>query len=367
MEIQQLTKEIRDNYLERMKKRSPEKLSTSWYQDDLLYAGNGKSLFIIIPSPGCSWALSDAGGCTMCSYISDCSLEPIGDDLIIELFKKELSKHIDTIKSDGQTMPIAIKIFASGSFLNPQEVSKKARNEILKIIASIDEIKEIVTESRPEYVKKEILEEIFSIVGTKLFEVSIGLESQDDLIREEKINKGFTKEDFEKAVNIIKEIDSENNDYVSKAKAYIFVKPILTSEKEAIGEAIATAKYVESVGVSRVSFCPATIHRGTLIERLWRKGSYHPPWIWSLIDIINETRENLNIPSLMDTSGFGSRRGPYNCKKCNKYFKHAIIDSNISQSPIEEYKCECKKKWIAEIKSSTLNKSKTRPKHLPLI
>lgn len=367
MEIQGLTKEIRDNYLERMKVRPPEKLATSWYQEDLLYEGIGKSLFVIVPTPGCSWALGNVGGCTMCSYISDCTLEPIDEETIIKLFENELNKHIDEIKADGKDMPIAIKIFASGSFLNPQEVPKEALNKILKIVANIDEIKEIIVESRPEYVKKEILEEVFSIIGNKLFEVSIGLETQNDSIREEKINKGFTKEDFEKAVQIIKEMNEDNNEYNAKSKAYIFVKPILTSEKEAIKEAEDTAKYAEDIGVNRISFCPATIHKGTLIERLWRKGSYKPPWIWSVIDVINDARNNIKIPTFMDTSGFGSRKGPYNCKKCNKDLKHKIIDSNIKQTPIENYECKCKKEWVSEIESSNLNKSKTRTKHLPLI
>ncbi|RBQ23331.1 hypothetical protein ALNOE001_08900 [Candidatus Methanobinarius endosymbioticus] len=367
MEIQQLTKEIRNSYLERMKVRSPEKLATSWYQEDLLYEGKGKSLFVIVPTPGCSWALGDGGGCTMCSYISDCTLEPIDKNTIINLFKNELKKHLDEIKVDGKEMPIAIKIFASGSFLNPQEVPVETRNKILKIVSEVDQIKEVIVESRPEYVKKEVLEEIFSIIKNKLFEVSIGLESQDDFIREEKINKGFTKEDFEKAVNIIKEIDHEDNEYTAKCKAYIFVKPILTSEKEAIEEAKNTAKYAEDVGVDRISFCPATIHKGTLIERLWRKGSYKPPWIWSVVAIINDARKNISIPTFMDTSGFGSRRGPYNCKKCNKDLKHAIIKATLQQKPIEDYECQCKKEWVSEIKSSNLNKSKTKTKHLPLI
>lgn len=368
MEIQKLNKEIRNNYIGRMKIRSPEKLSTSWYQDDLLYSGVGKSLFVIVPTPGCSWALGDTGGCTMCSYISDCTLGPIDDTVIIKLFKKELNKHIENIKADGESKPIAIKIFVSGSFLNPLEISKEVRYEILDTIAKIDEIKEVVVESRPEYVNKEVLENSFSIIGNRLLEISIGLESQDDFIREKKINKGFSKEDFKNAVNILDKIDKDpNNNYSAKSKAYIFVKPILTSEKESIDEAIKTAYYAESVGTNRVSFCPATIHKGTIIEQFWRKGSYQPPWIWSVIKIINESRKNLKIPSFMDTSGFGSRRGPYNCKKCNKYLKNAIIHSNIQQNIIEDYECICKNEWLAEINSSNFNKSKTKIKHLPLL
>ena len=83
-------------------------------------------------------------------------------------------------------------------------------------------------------------------------------------------------------------------------------------------EAIETARYCDSIGVNRLSFCPATIHGGTVIERFWRKGAYQPPWIWSCIEIINTVRDELDMPALLDTSGFGSRRGPYNCKKYNK-------------------------------------------------
>ena len=367
MEIRKLTKEIRDSSISKQKKRNPEELTTSWFQDDLLYSGTGKSIFVILPTPGCSWALGESGGCSMCSYIADCTLEPIDSKKIVKLFKMEIAKYIDQIKPQNNISnvePIAIKIFASGSFLNPYEVPKDARDEILHILANMDEINEIIVESRPEYVKLKVLEEIFSIIGDKLFEISIGLESENDFIREEKINKGFSKKDFELAISMVSNLKTKYN---LKSKAYILVKPILTSEKEAIEDAINTAKYCESIGVDRVSFCPATIHKGTLIERFWREGAYSPPWIWSAVEIINDVRENIAIPSFMDTSGFGSRRGPYNCKKCNKDFKHRIIQSNLNQSLIEEVECKCKNQWIAELKFSDLNKSKTPIKHLPLI
>ena len=135
--------------------------------------------------------------------------------------------------------------------------------------------------------------------------------------------------------------------------------------REAIEEAVETGNYCEKIGVDRVSCCPATIHKGTLIERLWRRGAYNPPWIWSTVEVINRIRENIDIPSFMDTSGFGSRRGPYNCKKCNKELKHKIIDSNLDQSQIQ-HECECKSDWLADVKFSELNNSKTTIKHLPL-
>lgn len=358
MEIENLTKEIRDAAFERKDNITPEQVAASWYNDDLTYDGVHKTLFLILPTSGCWWALGDSGGCTMCSYVSDCTLEPIESDEIIRIFKQHLEKF--DLESEDQ---IAVKLFASGSFLNPYELPIEARNAILETLKNMGNVKEIVVESRPEYITEEVLDEVFEIIGDKLFEVSIGLETSNDYTRLNKINKGFTCKDFENAVNLIHDLRDRKN-YNLKVKPYIFIKPILVSEKEAIDEAIETAKYCDSVGVDRLSFCPATIHGGTLIEKLWRNNSYQPPWIWSTIKVINTVRENLDIPALLDTSGFGSRRGSYNCNKCSKELKHKIIDSNLTQSTIE-YDCECKDQWLADINSSGMNQSTSFSKHLP--
>lgn len=358
MEIENLTKEIRNRAFEKARDKTPKQVAASWYNDDLTYDGVHKNLFMILPTPGCSWALGDSGGCTMCSYVSDCTLEPIDSETIIEIFNDHLNR-FPLAEEDH----ITVKLFASGSFLNPYELPKDARDEILTTLANMNNVDEIVVESRPEYVKPDILDEIFEIIGDTLFEVSIGLETSNDYTRLKKINKGFTLKDFEGALDIIKEYKSKGHNI--KSKAYIFVKPILLNEKEAIDEAIETAFYCESVGVDRLSFCPATIHGKTLIERLWRQGAYQPPWIWSAVEIINTVRKEISLPSLLDTSGFGSRRGPYNCKKCNKDLKYAIIKSNLTQSIID-YDCECKKEWLAQVNNAYVNNSKTNVKHIPL-
>ena len=358
MEIENLCKTIRARAFEKKEAKTPEQVGASWYNDDLTYDGVAKTLFMILPTPGCAWALGDSGGCSMCSYVSDCTLEAINTDTIINIFNDHLSRF--DIENEEK---IAIKLFASGSFLNPYELPIEARDKILTTLANMDNVHEIIVETRPEYVKKEILKDILNIIGDKLFEVSIGLETSNDYTRLKKINKGFTFKDFKDAVNLIQDLKSEG--YNIKSKAYIFVKPILVNESEAINEAIETARVCESIGVDRLSFCPATIHGGTVIERFWRKGAYQPPWIWSCIEIINTARQELTIPCLLDTSGFGSRRGPYNCKKCNKELKHIIIDNNLTQGIID-YDCECKKEWLAEVKNAGMNSSAVKIKHLPL-
>ena len=349
MEIQNLMKEIREDAINKMEKRSPEDLAASWSGEDLLYSGRGKAIFIVLPTPGCAWAVSESGGCTMCSYIADSPLEKVDTDVLVDIFKKSIQKHDITEKT-------VVKIFVSGSFLNPDEIPKRARYEILNFLKEQNYVEEVVVESRPEFITEEVLKECCEALGEKIFEIGIGLETSNDYTREEKINKGFTKEDFERAINTIK---NSNLKCEVRAKAYIFVKPILTSEKDAIEEALNSAEYAESVGASRISFCPATIHKDTIMELLWRGGSFQPPWIWSIMEIIRRVRRSVDIPVIMDTAGFGSRRGPYNCKKCNSRLKDLIIQSNLDQSIPKDLECECKDKWRSEIEFSNLTRSTT--------
>ncbi len=349
MEIKKLMQEIREDALNNMEKKSPQDLAVSWSGEDILYSGRGNAIFIVLPTPGCAWAVSGSGGCTMCSYVADSPLEKVDPDVLVEIFKQSLKKYDLT----GKTV---VKIFVSGSFLNPDEIPQNARNEILNILKDEELIEEVVIESRPEFITEEVLKECCESLGNKIFEIGIGLETSNDYTREKKINKGFSRENFENAIKIIKNTHLKCD---IRAKAYIFVKPILTSEKDAVEEAVESAIYAESVGASRISFCPATIHKDTLMELLWRGGSYQPPWIWSIMEIIRRVRSSLKIQVIMDTAGFGSRRGPYNCKKCNSNLKSIIIKSNLDQTIPEDLECVCKDKWKSEIEFSDITRSTT--------
>ena len=213
-----------------------------------------------------------------------------------------------------------------------------------------------MVESRPEYVTEEVLRECCQLIPDKIFEVAMGLESADDEIRLQRINKGFTREDFQKSMDVINKLKS---DFKVQGKVYLLVKPVLTSEREAIEDSVKSAQYAAEMGVGRVSFCPSTIHKGTLMELLWRRGSYQPPWIWSTLEIISRVRESVKIPVIMDTAGFGTRRGPYNCKKCNSKLKDLIIKTNINQTIPQEVECDCKLKWEADVEFSDVTRSTT--------
>jgi radical SAM enzyme (TIGR01210 family) len=367
MIIQEINKQIRDNSIEniiskrdRKKEKKPlQAYAASWANEDRLYDSVGYTIFIVLPTSGCEWA-TKSGGCTMCSYIADSPLTNIGEEVLIEIFDNEWKKQLS--KTDlASHENVAIKLFVSGSFLNVNEIPEKVQEYIFTEFNKYDQIKEVIIESKPEYIDESSLIRLAKLIPNKIFEIGIGLETSNEDTRLNKINKGITNKSFERCVSIINSID----DYDIRAKAYLLVKPILISEKEAIAESIESAKYAKDVGVKRIAYCPATVHAGTMMDYLWKRGSYSPPWIWSVVKIIKEVRKNVEIPMIMDTAGFGTRRGPYNCKKCNSKLKSLIIKSNLDQEiseELENFTCDCKDKWEADIEFSDVLNTTTNPK-----
>lgn len=367
MKVQTINKQIREHSIENIKNKRDRKkdkkplqaYAASWANKDRLYDCVGYTIFIVLPTSGCEWA-TKSGGCTMCSYIADSPLCEIDDNELIEIFDNEWKKQLE--KTDISSHEnVAVKLFVSGSFLNTNEVDEKVQEHIFNEFNKYDNIKEVIVESKPEYIDEDSLKRLGSIISDKIFEIGIGVETLNEDTRLNKINKGITNESFEKSVNIINNI----KEYDIRAKAYLLVKPILLPEKKAIQESIDSAKYAKEVGVKRLAYCPATVHAGTLMDYLWKRGSYNPPWIWSTIEIIKQVRKNVDIPMIMDTAGFGTRRGPFNCKKCNSKLKELIIESNLKQEfpkELEEFTCECKSKWEADLEFEDVLNTTTNPK-----
>jgi radical SAM enzyme (TIGR01210 family) len=367
MQVQKINKQIREksitnlkNKMEKKKNKKPiEAYAASWAGEDRLYDCVGYTIFIVLPTSGCQWARV-SGGCTMCSYIADSPLCDISDEDLIRIFDSQWNKQLDKVDFDSLDN-VAVKLFVSGSFLNTNEIPPKVQEYIFNKFNKYDNLKEVIVESKPEFIDEESLIRLASLIPDKIFEIGIGLETSNEETRQNKINKGITNKAFEDCVNMINSIE----DYDIRAKAYLLVKPILISEQEAINESIESAKYAKEVGVSRIAYCPATVHAGTLMDSLWKKGSYNPPWIWSTVKIIKEVRKNVDIPMIMDTAGFGTRRGPFNCKKCNSKLKSLIIESNLTQEipeELEEFTCECKDKWLADLEFEDVLNTTTNPK-----
>jgi archaeosine synthase beta-subunit len=308
------------------KRLDPTRPVAVWSSQDILNGRPVKSLTIILRTVGCRW-----NRCTMCGYASE-GAPATADDLMVQFLAatKKLSDE-DRV----------VKIYTSGSFLDPLEMPEEARAKILADLRSRG-IEKLVIESRPEYITPVRVEECLSMIDT---EFAIGLETANDLIRQKIIRKGFTFQDF---VDAAKTIHSQGG----KVKAYLLLKPPFLSEGEAIRDAISSARAAGShADILSLNLC--NIQRGTLVERLWEHGEYRPPWLWSAVEVL----KNVSFPIICDPVGAGTRRGPHNCGECDAAITKAIRSHDLTQDPgiFDDLDCKCKATWqkIVELEEQT--------------
>lgn len=314
-----------------------------WIKTERLLNEIGKEIVIILKTKGCSWALGENGGCSMCGYIQDSNIHKVKPFHIINQFNHALEDKLEEIEKDDEKY--ILKIFNSGSFFDDEEVPKNIRKHIFESIDKIKNIKEVVVESRTDHIKPENLQEIKEITN-KYVEIGIGIESTNDYIRKNYINKGLSFSDFLKAVEICKNQDIG-------IKAYLLFKPPFINEIGAIDDCKKSITDLIDLNINTISINPVNIQRGSLVEYLWYQNRYRPPWFYSLFeclkkalsaDILKRTR------ILSDPSGAGTKRGIHNClrRECNEKMITLLRNFVLSQNLNDLYKidqideCECK-------------------------
>jgi len=341
-------KKLRARTIREIKELPLEKLNkpvTYWIKEDRLLDKIGKEFTIILRTKGCSWALGDRGGCTMCGYIRDSCADTINSDNIKNQFMLAWNNKIEEIQKDKENY--VIKIFNSGSFFDDDEIPKDLRKFIYEKIAIVRNITEVVVESRTEHLSRDKLTQMRSELGSRHIEIGIGLETVNDYIRLNYINKGMTFKEFLDAVNLCKQCDIG-------IRAYLLFKPPFMSEESAIDDCINSIKTLIDMQVNTISINPVNIQRGTLVEYLWQQNRYHVPSFYSLFKSLRKgikTQDKLkNTRVVCDPSGAGSRRGIHSCskKECNIRMKDYLRNFVLFQDLIylkkweEEEHCPCK-------------------------
>jgi radical SAM enzyme (TIGR01210 family) len=266
------------------------------------------ALTIILKTRGCGW-----NRCLMCGYRHF-------------RYSRDESSYGDFLRGQlswteerfaGQEFRL-VKIFTSGSFLDPREVTPAVRAEVLARFRG----KEVIAETRPEYVTGEAvgacMEALDAGSGPVSFSVAMGLETSDDGIREKCIDKGFSFGDFVAASRTARLAGAG-------VKAYLLQKPPFLTEREALEDVV---RSVRDTGphADAISLNPCTVQKGTEVERLWRAGAYRPPYLWSVILALSRAK----VPVTCDPVGGGTRRGPHNCPSCDGELVRGIRDYSLS-------------------------------------
>ena len=320
---------IRERGLAR-KRKAPK--TVSWRERDYL-KGEVAAGVVILPTRGCAWGL--AGGCAMCGYVYESASVPQ------EILLREFTQALDRLGKVEY-----LKIFNSGSFFDERELARETAFTVFEEINRRPWIKRVQVEARPEYLDPRILRESVDHLTASL-EVGIGFETVSDYIREMCINKGTTLKDLKRAMGSCRQAGAE-------VKAYILVKPLFLTEREGIEDAVRSGYAAHRYGATRVSLNPVSVHRDTLVEALWKRGEYSPPWLWSLVEIMLRLREKIDVPLLCHPTGAGKTRGAHNCGKCDREVFKSIVSFSATQRDAflreaADPGCSCREVWRTQI------------------
>ena len=310
-------------------------------EESTLSFGQGLAITMVIPTVGCTWALSKSGGCSMCGYINDSTLdENTNPEYFFDIEWQKLQQ--DPRFSKVQ----AVKLYNSGSFLDPKEIPVESQKSIVTKISQFDHIKEFIIECLPEIINMQIgvLKELKEIFNRPIY-IGVGLESTNAYILRSYVNKPFTFENqFLKCVKNTEQIDVH-------VKAYLLLKPPFLTEQEAMDDAINSIKDTFEQSQSKIaSLNPVCVHADTLVDLLWKKQEYSPPWLWSVLEVLKRSQQFVPEDGklICEVMAGGLERGPHNCGQCDSRVLKEIEYFSLNQkfSPaMDKLTCECKSDW----------------------
>ncbi len=293
-----------------------------WREPARVRGGTVQAGVVVLRTTGCShW---HAGGCSMCGYNAE-SEEGITPGQISEQFERAAAQ-----LGDVQML----KVYTSGSFLDEREVPQEVAGRVLSHCR--ERGARLLVESRPEYVTPEKIDALMAIHDD--LEVAVGLESANDNVLKYSINKGFTRSDYERAARHLQERGVP-------LRTYVLLKPPFLTEPEAVADALATMDYAAQFSET-LSINPVSVHKGTLVERLWRQWAYRPPWLWSVLEVLRSSA-SLGREVVCDPTGGGKERGAHNCGECDAAVLRAIGAFTQTQNAekLVTGDCACRRTW----------------------
>lgn len=310
----------------------PYRYVSCWTEEESIGGTDCTALVMILATKGCSWALKS--GCSMCGYTNESSSRAT-DESVWAQYKSAMKNHSDQR---------IVKIYTSGSFLDTFELSPQLRRGILDDLYPL--VDGIVVETRHEYITKETLEEL-SQFRDKLT-LAVGLESSNDAVLNYSVNKPSICRHFLRTSRLA-------SDAGFGIKSYLMLKPPFLSEADAIEDAVRTAEEM-SPYTSSISVNPTNIQKDTIVELLWRKGNYRPPWLWSVVEVLSRTH-HLDRRVMSKPTGAGTIRGAHNCGSCDEAVMRAVADYSRHRKleSLLSVDCKCRYVWRKELELSDIS------------
>ncbi len=227
--------------------------------------------------------------CAYCNLPEKSHPGPLTIDQIKQQIDWILEEHEDNLDHFQQ-----FSIGNEGSILDPRKFPKTALDYVLVNTRRFKNLHILSLETRPEYVKPELMEEIGGVTQVPVIDITIGFETQDDHLREIVLKKTIRRKLLEEKIQLLGQLGI-------RLTSYVLLKPgPQMTEEEGIVEAINTIDYLADVcqrfNTSLVIYLnPVYAAKGTPLAEQFLLHNYRPPHIQSVVQIIAATRQ-LAVP-----------------------------------------------------------------------
>jgi radical SAM enzyme (TIGR01210 family) len=314
--LPELVTQLRD-----LRPANPREIISTWTEKDVLDGKVVDAWVIIFRTRGCYWARKS--GCSMCGYVNDVAIEVTEDDLRTQL-ESVLPEH------HGQPF---VKVYTSGNFFDEREVFPEVRAAILKGLG--ERCEKVMVETLSHLVRREPLEEGMRLA--QKFEIALGLESANDVVLRHAVNKMWGLREHVRAAELAHEVGAT-------VKSYLLLKPPFLTEREAIEDTVETAHAVDAAS-DTISINPMNVQRNTVVDYLFSRAEYRPPWLWSVAEVLRRCRD-LKAHLKSHPTGGGMRRGAHNCGQCDGTFLRAIEVRSLGLGDtLDDLACDCREEW----------------------
>lgn len=292
---------------------------------------------VLLPGSGCEWARKKHKGCSFCAFNSRID-EITGGKLFSH---EEMMGVFEMAKQKvAGAEPELLALFNGGNYINDKEIVGPAQMDMLAYSAHHPTIKTILFETKTEYLSSRKIDSCLKAVGPKTLRVAIGLECKDDHLRNDVINKGMSKQAYERAIKTLHGKGIE-------VQSYVFMKPLTVSDAHAIKEAVDTIEYAIESGSDIVMLEAAMVQKGTAFEEAFNKKEFDSPWLWSIREVVERTKhlKQLNV-GIFDEEP-KPLSFPKNCPKCTDTFNRAfrLYRETHDYRVLSELKCSCQADW----------------------
>ncbi len=300
-----------------------------WVEPEALEGERVRAFVLILKTRGCYWA--DLKGCSMCGYAKD----TLGRSATPEELAQQLAHALARYRDEPY-----VKVYTSGSFLDDREVDPVSRRTIASAFSG--RARRFLFETLPEFATESALRPLSDAFRGEL-EVALGLETTDPTVLARYVHKSASPAEYLAAGDRVRALGL-------RAKAYLLLKPPYLSESEAIDDVVRSvgeaAPHFDALSVN-----PVHIQNGTVVEWLYHRRQYRPPWLWSVATALSQGAERRGSSRLVSfpTAG-GLPRGPHNCGSCDARVLATIEQASLSQEFGELARlegCACREPWEA--------------------